>query len=357
MRDYLYNLATDKYNSFIANLIKALLLAVSFIYGLVVRIIILIYRLKPYRLNCKVVSIGNITLGGTGKTSLVEYIVRYLQQQGHKVAIVTRGYKKLRTKYQVPSTGYTTMGDEPYMLQQNLKNIPIIVDANRIRGAKLAMRKHGIDTVILDDGFQQWKLRKDLDIVTIDATDPFGNCRLIPRGILREPLSSFRRADIFVLTKTNLNPDITDIKSFLNSINPRAPVIESIHQPTGFYRTGKANELLELDILKAKTVSLVSAIGDPDSFENLIRSLGIDIGLVFVFTDHHPYSRKDLKDIIKESQKKNIDTIVTTEKDAVRLSQLSTVNCQLTAFVLRIEIKITKNEQEFHNRLLKLYSL
>jgi tetraacyldisaccharide 4'-kinase len=218
--------------------------------------------------------------------------------------------------------------------------------------------------VILDDGFQQWKLDKDLNIVAIDATEPFGNCRLIPRGILREPLSSLRRADIFVLTKTNLNPDITDIKSFLNSINPGAAVMESIHRPIGFYRIGKADELLGPDILKAKTVSLVSAIGDPDSFENLIRSLGIDIGLTFVFTDHHPYSVKDLENIIKESQKKDIDTIVTTEKDAVRLSQLSAVpawpagrDSQLSVLVLRIEIKITKDEQEFHNRLLKLYSL
>lgn len=355
MRNYLYNLATNKERGFIASTFKVFLFTISFIYGLVVRILIFLYRLKPYRLNCKVISVGNITLGGTGKTSLVEFIATYLKQQGNNVAILSRGYKKKIKSYELKVTSYEMMGDEPYMLKMTLKDIPVLVDSYRIRTANLAIRDYNVDTVILDDGFQQWKIKKDLEIVTIDATDPFGNQHMIPRGILREPLSSLRRADVFVLTKTNLNPDTQDIKDFLSSINSLALIVESIHKPLGFYKIGKSNELLKTDILEGKTVTLVSGIGDPDSFENLIISLGIDIGLSFRYPDHHHYLQKDLENIVRESQNKNISTIVTTEKDAVRLSSMSYDHCPLLILALRIELKITRDEQGFYNRLLRLY--
>jgi len=349
MREFIYDLATDKYKGLTPGLFKIFLSLFSLIYNLVVRGLIFFYQLNPYHLNCKVISVGNITLGGTGKTSLVEFIARYLKKEGHKVAILSRGYKK-------QSTEYTAMGDEPCMLQSNLKDVPVLVDPDRIRSSNLAIRNYGADTVVLDDGFQQWKIDKDLEIVTIDSSNPFGNQHLLPRGILREPLSSLKRADIFVLTKTNLNPDIQDIKDFLNSINPHALIIDSIHHPLGFYRLDKRDELSGTEALRGETVTLICGIGDPYSFENLMMSLGINIGLSFIFSDHHPYSKKDLENIARETRKKNIDIIVTTEKDAARLTQLSGYNLQQKIFVLRIELKITKNEQEFHNRLLQLYT-
>ena len=360
MRDYLYNLATDRYGGLIASAIKFLLFILSLIYGAIVRILILFYGLKPKRLSCKVISVGNITLGGSGKTSLVEYIANYLKQQGRRVVILTRGYKKnSKLKTQNSKLSYEKMGDEPFMLANKLGDIPVIVDVDRIRGAKKAMEDYQVDTVLLDDGFQQWRIRKDLEIVTIDSTDPFGNQHLLPRGILREPLSSLKRADTLVLTKTNLNPDTVDLKDVLSRINPSALIIESIHQPMGFYKINQPDELLNVGILKGKTVTLVSGIGDPDSFENLIISLGINIGLAFRFPDHHHYSEKDLKKIVEASKKKNIDAIVTTEKDTVRLtSYLRPLTCNLQPFlVLRIGLKIIKNENEFHSRLLRLYSL
>ena len=347
MRKYLYNLATDKYNGFIARIIKSFLLILSLIYGLIVKILILFYRLFPSRINCKVISVGNITLGGTGKTSLVEYIAKYLKEKGHKVAILTRGYKRK----------INTMGDEPSMLAMNLKDVVVTVDTNRIMAAKKAIKDYSIDSVILDDGFQQWKIKKGLEIVTIDATNPFGNRYLLPRGILREPLSSLRRADIFVLTKTNLNPDIIDLKYFLEQINPKAIIFTAEHRPIGFYEINQNNVLLDRNTLKGKTVTLISGIGDPDSFENLIVSMGINIGLSFRFPDHYNYTQKDLAKISTASREKNIDTIVTTEKDAVRLYnlQLKTYNLQL--LILRIELVITKDEEKFQHRLLSLYSL
>ena len=356
MRKFFYGLATDKYKGLIPGLLKAFLLFFSFIYNLVVRGLIFLYQLNPYRLNCKVISVGNITLGGTGKTSLVEFIARYLKKEGRKVAILSRGYNKPNGAGEAEKNEFKILGDEPCMLKNALKDTPVLVDPDRIRSSGLAMRNYGADTVILDDGFQQWKIKKDLEIVTIDSSNPFGNQHLMPRGILREPLSSLKRADIFVLTKTNLNPDIQDIKDFLSLINAHALIVESIHHPLGFYELNKKDELLSTEALRGKIVSLLCGIGDPYSFENLMISLGINIGLSFVFPDHHPYSRKDLENIARETKKKNIDIIVTTEKDAVRIPRLLADTFQQAIFALRIELKITKNEQQFHNRLLQLYT-
>jgi tetraacyldisaccharide 4'-kinase len=322
-------------------------------------------------LSCKVISVGNITLGGTGKTSLVEYIARYLRQEGHKVAILSRGYKRRKTQdprymaqdarrtthYGLAIPDYEAMGDEPYMLSKKLADIPVIVDADRIRAANLAIRKHHIDTAVLDDGFQQWKIKKDLEVVCIDGMNPFGNRRLLPRGILREPLSSLKRADLFVLTKTNLNSDTQAAKSFLRSVNPKAPIFESVHKPLGFCSIDKPDELLKIEDLRGKTMALFCGIGDPDSFEDLVKGIGINVGLFLKFPDHHNYTRRDLDSIIKSSQEKNIGTIITTEKDAVRLPQLPITNYQLPILILRIELQIAQDEDEFHNRLLRVYSL
>ena len=349
MLSYIYNLATDRHKGLAAGVVKSFLYYLSLIYALVVRVLIFIYRIKPYRLNCKVISVGNITLGGTGKTALVALIAKYLKEQGHKVAILSRGYKRKVTSYQM-------MGDEPYMLKMNLEDVPVLVEADRIRAAKLAMRDYGADTVILDDGLQQWRIKKDLEIVTIDAACPFGNRKLIPRGILREPLSSLKRADMFILTKTNLSPAGHQIKDFLRQINPKALHTESIHSPLGFCRLDKPGELSDVNILTGKTVTLFSAIGDPDSFEGIIASLGIKIGLSLRFRDHHNYTQEDLDNIIRKSKERNIDILVTTEKDAARLYQLPVTSYQLPVLFLRIELKIIKDEQEFYNRLLRLYT-
>ncbi len=347
----IYDLATDRRKGFLAGVIKSFLYFLSLIYGLVARVLIFIYCLKPHRLNCKVISVGNITLGGTGKTSLVALIAQYLKQQGHKVAILSRGYKRAVSR---PNT--ETMGDEPYMLKMNLKDVLVLVDTDRIRAAKSAIRDYGVDTVILDDGFQQWRIKKDLEIVTIDAISPFGNGNLIPRGILREPLSSLRRADVFILTKTNLSPSGHQINEVLDRINPKALRIDSIHSPLGLCSLDRPGELSGINILAGKTVTLFSAIGDPDSFEGIIRSSGIKIGLSFKFRDHHNYTQEDLDNIIQKSKERGIDTLVTTEKDAARLYELRVTSFELRVLYLRIELKIIKDEQGFHNRLLSLYS-
>jgi tetraacyldisaccharide 4'-kinase len=356
VREYFYNLATDKEKSVLNIPIKVILFILSLIYALVVRMAIFVNSFKAYRLNCKVISVGNITLGGTGKTTLVEFISRYLKKQGHKVAILSRGYKRRITDYGLRITDYETMGDEPSMLFKNLGNIPVIVDANRIRAAGKAIKEYGVDTVILDDAFQQWRIIKDLEIVAIDATNPFGNRYLLPRGILREPLSSLKRADIFILTKVNLGQNLKETKNLLSQVNPSAPIFAAKHKPMGFYEFYKSRELLKPDTLKGKTVTLFSGIGDPDSFEKLIVGLGMTIGLSFRFFDHHNYTKEDLERIIHASGDKNINTLITTEKDAVRLDNLQFSLSDVRILSLRIELEI-EDEQRFYNRLHQLYSL
>lgn len=355
MRKYLYGLATDKHKGLLPGIFKAGLLVLSFIYGLAIRSLIILSDLRKIKLPCKVISVGNISLGGTGKTVIVGAIAQYLKDQGHKVAIVTRGYgrKILNSKSEI--LNYEEMGDEASMLKKRLKDIPVIVDANRARAVRLAAKEYGVDTVILDDGFQQWRLVKDLDIVAIDSRNLFGNKHMIPRGILREPLSSLKRSHIFMITKYH-SQDISGIKEMLSRINPNADIFISQHMPTGFYGIDNLNQLLGLETLNNQTVALFSGIADPNSFEDSIRGLGLNIGLHLIFPDHHHYSQRDLNNIFKQSQEKNINTIITTEKDAPKLSGLKKMNYRGRVLVLRIELKVIDENQRFHNRLLGIYS-
>jgi tetraacyldisaccharide 4'-kinase len=355
--NYLYELATDRQQGSLAGLIKFFLFILSLLYGLSVTIVIFFMHLFSQRLSCKVISVGNITLGGTGKTVLVEYLARYLKNQGRTIAVLSRGYKR-NTKYKIPNAqfGYPFMGDEPYMLRKKLSQVPVIVDNNRIRATRKAIMEHATDTVILDDGLQQWRIKKDLEIVTIDATNPFGNLHLLPRGILRQPLSTLANTDIFVLTKTNLNPDITDLKGYLEKLNPRALICEAKYQPAGFYRLGQDKEICrEVGQLREQPQALLCGIADPDSFENLIRSLEIEVKAFFSFPDHHPYVPSELERIIREAQLKGAKGIITTEKDAVRLEGvLELVPSLLTIFVLSINLEIVQDEI-FNQRIRALY--
>jgi len=347
MKDYLYNLATDRVGGFFAFLLKIPLLLLSFIYGLLIRSLVLFYSSRKLKLNCKVISIGNITVGGTGKTTLVEFVARFLKSKGHKVVVLSRGYKKLKD----------SLGDEPAMLLKNLEDIPVIVDKDRVRGAKRAVQEYYADTVILDDGMQQWRIKKDLEIITVSAPQGFGNRHMLPRGILREPLCALSRADILFLTKTNLTNDLESIKNYLNKINPSIPVVESVHTAAGFYDISKPDKLLSLSQLKGRDAALFSGIGDPYSFIKLASDAGIKAQLDFRFEDHHNYSEEDLTGILRKCAEKKLNLIITTEKDACRLSdEKLKIFSGYQLLILRVALKIIKNEERFIARLLSLYS-
>ncbi len=346
MLKYLYALATGEKKGIIADLLRAILFLLSLVYGIAVRILIKCHSLFSCRLDCKVVSVGNITLGGTGKTSFVEYLARYLLEQDLHPAILSRGYKKDGAYLQ-------GLGDEPYMLKARLKDVPVIVDTDRINGARRAIVDHGVDTVILDDGFQQWKIRKDLEIVMIDAAFSFAGSYMLPRGFLREPLSSLKRADIFVLAKTNLYPDTDNLERYLRLNNPRALIVKSEHQPVGLYALDDHNRVFTVDHIKDKSVVLFSGIADPSSFDNLMHELGAHILHSFQFPDHHYYSDAELNGIFQTARKAHSDMVVTTEKDAARIAGVKADD--MAVFVLRIELKVTHNENELRSRLHKLY--
>jgi len=377
-REYLYNLVTGKIKGPQAAFLRGFLFTLSFAYGLAVVVLARFYRLKPARFSAKVISVGNITLGGTGKTTFVEYLSNLLSSQGKKVAVLSRGYRRDTGRQGVRGISRKAMpaclpdrqacrqgrvwlpiakaiGDEPAMLRKKLPSVHVLVDKNRIKASFKAIRDYASDTLILDDGLQQWRIFKDLEIVTIDAENPFGNYRLLPAGFLREPLNALRRADIFVLTQVGSGKDTGELTDKLKRINSKALIIESIHKPEGFNSVSNPDELLEAGALKGKSVLIFSGIGNPRGFENCIGELGINIAKSSIFTDHHDYTQADIDSIIKEARQMNLAAIITTQKDAVKIKELQIKGAGILA--LNIKLSIIKNEAEFNRRLLKLYSL
>lgn len=337
LKKYYIDLAKDRRKGVLFSPFGLFLILPSFIYGLVVRVILLCYEMglvKSYKADCRVISIGNITWGGTGKTPLAEALARFLKKEGKSPAVLIRGYGR----------------DEAYMLKDKLKDIPVLTGRDRIKSAREACMDYGADTLILDDGFQHWRLRRDLDIVLIDASSPFGNRGLVPRGILREPLSSLARADVFVLSRMDANPQegLEAIKKELRRYNPRAPIYQAVYTPSFLRRLNPATERYELSKIKNERVALVSGIADPQYFARSIESLGAEIALEFCFPDHYRYSSKDLQDIQRQCLEKGIKYIITTEKDAARMrGLLNKEKLNLELLALCIEIKIIDDEEGF----------
>ena len=336
-REYLYDLVSGKIKVPQAVFLRGCLIILSLVYGAAVVILAGFYRLRRMRLGAKVISVGNITLGGTGKTTLVEYLSEKLSLAGHKVAVLSRGYK--RNSKRLGSSG---MGDEPAMLQHKLPLVRVVVDKNRIKAAQLAIRDYASDTLILDDGLQQWKIFKDLEIVTLDAEHPFGNYRMLPAGFLREPLSALKRADIFVLTQVSFGQDMSGLTAKLKRINSRALIVESRHEPLGASWIDQADQLLDLEFLKGKSVAIFSGIGNPEGFQNCVCGLGIKVAKYFRFSDHHDYTQADILRITREARENNLEAIITTSKDAVKIRELKVKGTKI--LVLEIKLNITKNE-------------
>lgn len=344
IRSYLYSVATDKRRGFVASLLKSFLLLLSILYGLGLRVVLFLYKcriLKTYKLDCKVISVGNITLGGTGKTPLVQMLAKALAEGGRKVAVLSRGYG----------------GDEPYVLTQNLPGIPVLVGKDRVKTANEAIDKIGVDTLILDDGFQYWRLMRDFDIVAIDTVNPFGNQRLLPRGTLREPIFGLKRSYIYLLTKVDMGRDnLAGIKERLRGINPDALILESVHSPTRLYDIHRAKEI-DLNDIRGQKVCLISGIADPDSFEKTVENLGARAVLRFRFPDHYRFREEDIGRIINSCLRSQVNTIITTEKDMVRMKgaiegyragkqEAPISSYELQILVLYIQLKLIGNEKK-----------
>jgi tetraacyldisaccharide 4'-kinase len=344
--------------------LRGLLKTLSWLFGALVQIRLLLYKhriLRANTLGCQVISVGNVTVGGTGKTPIVETFARSLQQKGRKVAILSRGYKSRKTPLwekilkkeerlpRVVSDGERLLlnsdlaGDEPYMLASNLPEVVVLVDKDRVKSGKYAIRKFGCDTLVLDDGFQYLKLQHRLDIVLVDATNPFGYKRVLPRGLLREPMRNLKRAGFIFITKCP--PEgAPELKEKLRGLNPHAEISECRHS-SKYLENLYTRERLELRYLQGKNVAAVSGIAVPQSFENGLRTLGAEIVFHAQYADHHRYTQQEIIETINQAVEAGAELIVTTEKDAVRFPLLD--RCDLPVLFLRVEIEMLSGAEAF----------
>jgi len=349
-----------------AALLRSLLYALSLIYERIVQLRLWLYRKRVFReraLGCLVISIGNLTVGGTGKTPIVEKFARALQGGGRRVAILSRGYKsvprptkrgvlaRLRNTNADPprivSDGQSllldslTAGDEPYMLAQNLKNVVVLVDKDRVKSGLFAIERMNVDTLLLDDGLQYLHLKHRLDIVLIDRQAPFGNEFLLPRGTLREPPRNLRRASYVFITKSTGESNDQLIKR-IRRYNRTAEIIECAHQALHLQNV-TTGEIVSLDKLSGAFIGSICGIAAPDSFEGGLKDLGARIEIAKRYIDHHRYTEAELRSFINRCIRRDLEMIVTTEKDAVRFPLLG--KTEVPIFFLRVEIEILSGHE------------
>ncbi|RKY70681.1 MAG: tetraacyldisaccharide 4'-kinase [Candidatus Latescibacterota bacterium] len=337
-------------------LFRGALIGLSVLYGVVVRMRILAYRsrllLRDFRLPTRVISVGNIAVGGTGKTPLVTLLSEYFQRLGKRVVILSRGYKRKGKGVVVVSDGQRMLvdreraGDEPYLFGRKLSGVPVVVGESRQLAGWVAIRDFAPDVLLLDDGFQHLKLRRDLDIVVIDGSNPFGNGMLLPRGILREPLSSLKRAQLFCITRVDQSHQLEHLRIQLRRINPKARQIETVHRPRRLRMVGSDREV-SLPFLSGRKVFALSSLGNPDSFERTLRSLGAQIVGRARYRDHYDYTVEDLEASCQRAREAGSEAIVTTEKDVVRFPPYFdplAEHLEIPMFVLEIELAVVAGE-------------
>lgn len=303
--------------------------------------------LDTHDLGARTISVGNITTGGTGKTPLVGYVAEVLTSRGEKVCILTRGYARKNPKQRVlVSDGENVLadaatgGDEPVELAHKLLGKAIVIaDADRVSAAEWALRKFGVTVFVLDDGFQHRKVKRDLDIVCIDATNPFGGGKMLPAGRLREPLTGLARADCVVITRSDLVDDVSNLKSEMSDVNSNATIFEAKNRISAVTPIGEFYAKTESSQSK-KPIGPVLAfcgLGNSESFFELLRREGIEIVHSKAFADHVVYTKKDIDGICASAKSLNVKCLVTTAKDAVKISNLK---FELPCFVVEIEMKI-----------------
>ncbi len=349
--------------------------ALSFLFSFLAQTRLFLYRhriFRDQRLGCLVVVVGNLTVGGTGKTPVVEKFARSLAERGRKVAILSRGYKskdepllykwwRMITHGEAPppkvvSDGQKVLldpdhaGDEPYMLAKNLPGVVVIVDKNRVKAGAHAIKKFGVDTLVLDDGYQYLALKGRLNLLLIDKADPFGNGHLLPRGILREPIKNIQRASYVFLTKSDGQPDV-NLESIIRSHNSDAEIIECAHKPQ-YLKKVNGTQSLELAELAGKRIGSFSAIAVPESFENFLREFGAEIELNRRFLDHHRYGRNELERLFERFREAECEMVVTTEKDSVRIPD--GFEPGIPFYYLRLEIEILSGDRDFQEAVSRI---
>jgi len=327
-------------------------------YGLIVGIRNWMYDrgwLPVSRLPVPVICVGNLTAGGTGKTPMVMVVCRYLQQLGFKVVLLSRGYQ-----------GKGRENDEIRLLREALPDVPVIMDSDRVRGGRQAIAEHQAEVLVLDDGFQHRRLHRDLDIVLLDCTCPFGYNHLLPRGLLREPLRQLHRADVIVLTRKDQvsQPELQAIREkteqFLqkpinNKDRNKKFIATSEHKPVKL--VSATGEELLVTALQGKRVAAFAGIGNPDSFYRSLRQLGAVVVAEFSYADHHHYTDKDCAYLREAQSREKADWLVTTGKDWVKLRDIPASAKLEKLYWLKIELTLMDGREEFFSLLTKCHPI
>jgi tetraacyldisaccharide 4'-kinase len=334
-----------------ATLLRFFLQAVAKPYAVFIALRNLAYSkgwLKVRTADVPVISVGNITVGGTGKTPLVVWICNTIHKskiknQKCKVAILTRGYKatqnlKLKTQNYV---------DELAIFAGSCPQAKVIVNPDRVAAAHQAVNKFGADVLIMDDGFQHRRLSRNLDIVTIDATSPFGYSKMLPAGLLREPIAVLKRANAVVITRCNQvgENELAELEKKLRLLNPNMTIARSIHEPV--YAKAADDKKINLDELKGKKVFAFCGIANPDSFLKMIKKFSSNLVGSKIYNDHYHYTDSDLYDICKQARHFKADLILTTQKDWSRLpieNQKSKIDISFA--YLAVELKFISGEDK-----------
>lgn len=317
------------------------------LYGAITRARLMLYQagaLPVHQINVPVISVGNLTTGGTGKTPLVEWIARVVAREGRRCCILTRGYGRANPRSRVVVSdgervlaGAREGGDEPRLLAERLKGVAAIIsDANRVQAARWAVENFGSQVFILDDGFQHLRIARDLNIVTVDATNPWGGGHILPRGRLREPLRGLARADLIVLTRAEQAHDLPSLKQEAGRLSGNRPVLLARTRTSGVRSiTGSDGADLSGTRSLSTPVAAFCAIGNPQSFFAHIRNDGYALRYARAFPDHHVYTQTEVDAIEREAEALGAEALLTTTKDEVKLRSM---RFRLPCYALEVEM-------------------
>ena len=362
---YIYQIAYGPETPFYGWLILGFLRGCSYLYEYGVRLKLALYDMgikKKEKLDCCVISIGNITVGGTGKTPTAQKMAALIKRMGYRVVILNRGYRSHWDKEigvvsdgnKIFMTAYEA-GDEAYLMAKTLPGIPVVIGKNRAITGKYAVEKLNAEVIIMDDGYQHWHLERDLDVVLVDTLNMFGNGCVLPRGMLREPLENLNRGDLFLLTKTDQSSILSrmQLRKTIGKYNSKAPVVESVHHPKNFveiadWYKGITQNHLELSELEGKNVMVFSAIGNPSSFEQTLSGIGLNIKEAVRYPDHHDYGMLEMQYILERASSHNAVAMITTSKDAVKIpTEFIYSSREIPLYILNMDIQVTDGFEEF----------
>jgi tetraacyldisaccharide 4'-kinase len=305
--------------------------------------------LRTGRVPCPVVSVGNITLGGSGKTPLVELVTLCLRELGALPAVVSRGYGRATRGVGVVADregtrlGPRAAGDEPVLLAERLPGVPVVVGESRLEAGQVAVQQCGATAIVLDDGFQHRTLRKDLEIVAVNGRAPWGNQRLFPRGMLREPLSALGRAHLVVVANPSSASDIRSVTDMVRRHNDHAPVLVASYEVMGAHEMF-AGRQLEPRELGGRRLLAFAGLGSPRGFGDTLLAAGVNMAALVEYPDHHWFTQRDLEELAGQARALGAEGLVTTEKDWARLRILAAPGVPL--WILRVRLRVEAGREQ-----------